>query len=101
VDTSRRDNDIIIDLSENKIERVLFPDPISEKAKFLIILKKNPIICDCFATEIKQLIEQKTNTENTILVDFNLDDIVCPKKQESTGNILCRIIMSSPIRTVQ
>jgi len=91
VDTSTRREDIIIDLTENKIERILFPFAISEKEKFLLILRKNPVVCDCYATEIKQLMEE--NSER--IVEIDIDDITCPDKKNiletSYTDLLCPI----------
>merc|ERR1719320_2096872 len=91
LDTSTRTEDIIIDLTENKIERILFPFAISEKEKFLLILRRNPVVCDCYATEIKQLMEE--NSER--IVEIDIDDITCPDKknilQTSYTDLLCPI----------
>jgi len=81
VDTSNRRDEIIIDLAENKIKRVLFPSEISDKTKFLLILRKNPLACDCYATEIKQLMEEHSDIEERSLVDLDIDDIICPDKK--------------------
>jgi len=95
VDTSDRIDEIIIDLTENKIKRVLFPSQISEKAKFLLILRKNPLVCDCYASEIKQLMENNSVTKERRLIDLDIDDITCPDKKNiletSYSELSCQI----------
>jgi len=71
VDTSNRSHLLAIDLSRNKIERVILAKEISKTEKVKFLLKKNPLMCDCYATEIKQINERETyNQEHNVLVPF-------------------------------
>jgi len=76
INTSKRTDDIIINLKKNNLERVLLSKEtmLEKKAKFL--LSGNPLICDCFAMEIKQSNANKSRKEK-LLIDQ--DDFTCSK----------------------
>eukprot|EP00092_Neocalanus_flemingeri_P003278 GFUD01003509.1.p1 GENE.GFUD01003509.1~~GFUD01003509.1.p1 ORF type:complete len:1004 (-),score=191.87 GFUD01003509.1:42-3053(-) len=93
-----------IDLSNNQIEKVVFSTSVlKEKNKenhLKLILSNNPLKCDCFATELKQLLERKTKVQSYIFLsksiiiefknfpckDISLDELNCLYLNEECTN---------------
>eukprot|EP00092_Neocalanus_flemingeri_P003046 GFUD01003255.1.p1 GENE.GFUD01003255.1~~GFUD01003255.1.p1 ORF type:complete len:1061 (+),score=210.03 GFUD01003255.1:285-3467(+) len=95
---SNRSDDIIIDLSRNRLERVHLTKKSMQEKKVKFLLSNNPLVCDCFATEIKQLDEETKKiysrdkqlinqkdfrcANNKNLLETSYSDLNCPFPSE-------------------
>lgn len=80
IDTGARSNKLSIDLSGNKIERVMLSKHLMTTKKVKFLLTKNPLVCDCYATEIKEEAEAKMYDQEK-LFNVDVDDFVCSDKK--------------------
>ena len=70
-----------VDLSNNQINKILFPSSVIkgkyEENPLKVLLSNNPIVCDCFATELKQhfvakgKMQQRNNIHRGISIKFD------------------------------
>jgi len=79
----KQDRGLLVDLSFNRIERFILKNGFNISGpNFKLNLEGNPLICDCFITELKQKLEGKLERSNLYSDMFTLTShsLLCGQK---------------------
>jgi len=91
IDTVPTKTKVVINLSRNKLKGVILSKNTMDIKNVKLVLSDNPLICDCFATEVKELNEEVQLMKKNVIVDQN--DFLCGKgknlQQTSFSELTC------------